>query len=225
MAKELAKIYVVFQRGDKRLLVATIVLRGHDLYTVKHLFPIRGKHSYHESGAFHSFNELLGLREPGGRGFSLRGLRGYVYVTGFGYGRPLEMGDYQTKSDRPRTRTFIIPAPENVWGLDVWAIEKSRPELVDKIKSTLPWPESEIVGYFSVDWTDPLILVTIWHGIVESPYQVVKLSPPIPGEIPFVLIPEKWANTWLYDSSKTTPARQRMQRAAEEFIRRKGNEA
>jgi hypothetical protein len=222
MTKENAKLHIAFVDGDKGLLIATVILRGHDLYTVTHLFPLKGKHSYHESGASHSDNDLFGLRAPGGPGVSLRGLKNYLYVDGFGGGGPPKLADYQTKPDNPRTRTVVLPTPANVWGLDVWAVEIPRSALADKIRTTPPWPKSEIFGSFVADWTDPLIVITAWQGVDDSPYQVLKLSPLIPGEIPYVFVPEKWAGTWLYDSSKISLVRQRMQREAEEFIRRKG---
>jgi hypothetical protein len=219
MTKERAKIYVAFVDGNEGLLIATVILRGYDLYTACHRFPLTGKHSYHESGASHSDNDLVGLRTRGEPGVSLQGLRGYLCVGGFGGGGPPELAAYQPKPDKPRTKTLILPPPVNVWGLDIWAVEVRRSTLADKIIQTPPWPKSEIFGSFVVDWTDPLVVVTVWQGTDESPYEVVKRYPPIPGEVPYVIIPAKWAGTWLYDASKISPARQQRQREAEEFIR------
>ncbi len=67
MTKEHAKIRVAFVSGNEGLLIATAILRAHDLYTIRHLFPLTGKHSYHESGASHSDNELVGLRDAGAK--------------------------------------------------------------------------------------------------------------------------------------------------------------
>lgn len=221
MPKELAKLHVAFVDGHEGLLIATVILRGHDLYTTPHLFPLKGKQSYHESGVWHTDNDLISRRLPGGRGVSLKNLTGHLLVAGFGGGGPPELADYQPKPDKPRTRTIALPPPVNVWGLDVWAVEAPRSTLADKIIGTRPWPKSEIFGSFVVDWTDPFILVTVWQGTGESPYEVVKIDPRIQGEIPYVLVPEKWAGTWLRHTSKTSPARQWMQREAEEFIRLK----
>jgi hypothetical protein len=220
MAKERAKIYVVFGEGDQKLLVATVILRGHDLYTIRQLFPLKGKHSYHESGIWHSDSDLVGLRDGDGRGVSLRDLKGHLNVTGLVCGAPPELADYEVKPDKSRTRTLALPCPVTPWGLDIWAVEAHGFGLANRIARTLPWPKTELLGSFIADWTEPLILVTAWQGVDAHPYQVVKRYPPIPGEVPYVLVPEKWVGTWLYDSRKTSQVRQRMQCEAEEFTRR-----
>ena len=64
--------------------------------------------------------------------------------------------------------------------------------------------------------------MTAWQALDDSPYEVLKLERPVPGEIPYVIVPGKYAGSWLEPADKGSPVRRRMQREAEDFVARRG---
>ena len=79
----------------------------------------------------------------------------------------------------------------------MWAIESGRKDLAEKIAQMNPWPEVPVVASLLADWSDPWILVTVCHWMGREPHRVVKYSPPIPGRVPCVIIPDAYDGTWL----------------------------
>ncbi len=223
MAKKDAELRIILSDGERHAGVANVVLQGFDLYMINHLRPLKGKHSHHESGLSHTDHDLIGQRLPGGkRGVSLDGLSGFAYLSGWGAGQSPELNDSAAlKSDTKTKRSLVVAPPKHPWGIDVWAIEAGLDDVVERIRETPPWPLSQIAGWITSSWTAPVILVTVWQGVNGSPYEVVRYSPPIPGEVPYVFIPEKWSGTWLEEKMEKRERHPRIQELVEE-LRRQG---
>jgi hypothetical protein len=201
MSKNVIEINVVIGEPPDSIHVAKVVLvKKGDLY-ISPLAPdfITGKHSYHESGIAHTYSDLIkeriGEGEPAGQ--KLRGMKGHFRVDGWGCPEVLEPTGYQLKPDTAVRRTLVAPKAEIGWFCFVWAVERGRNDLVEKISQASPWPDVPVVASLVADWSDPWILVTVCHLKSERPYEVVEYSPPIPGRVPFVLIPEAFEGTWL----------------------------
>lgn len=124
-------------------------------------------------------------------------MKGYVMVEGWGVPEVLSPTGYVPKADTKVRRTLIAPKAEIGFSCYVWAIERGRKDLVDRIISTNPWPEAPVAAWLLADWSDPWILVTVCNILTKWPYQVVKLWPPLPGSVPFVFIPEAFEGTWM----------------------------
>jgi hypothetical protein len=201
VSKNVVEVSVVIGEPPDSIRVATVVMvKKGDLY-ISHVAPnvITSKHSYHESGISHTYVDLIQRRtgegEPAGQ--QLRGMKDHLLVDGWGCPEVLEPTGYQPKPDTQVRRTLIAPKAEIGWFCFVWAIERGREGLVDRICQTSPWPAIPIVASLLADWSDPWILVTVCHWMSRQPYQVVKYSPPIAGRVPFVFIPEAFEGTWL----------------------------
>jgi hypothetical protein len=109
--------------------------------------------------------------------------------------------DRSAEAPRPWPRRSIAcdlqPSASIGWYCYVWAIERGRHDLVEKIGDTNPWPDVPVVASLLADWSDPWILVTVCHFMSRRPYQVIKYAPAIPGRIPFVFVPDAFEGTWL----------------------------
>jgi len=202
MTKTNAQLRVVFAEGDQATRVFSVVLRGFDLYSINHVFPLEGKHSYHESGISHKRLEIidrrLGEGEP--RGVSLKDIREFAWVTGFGAGRAPPLEHYSVKPDGRRNRTLVLPPLPYPWGVDVWAIQPGHEDkLIPRIVQTPPWPDAPITGSVASDSSTPCLLVTVWQANTANPYAVTRYDPPIPNKVPYIITPKKWAGTWLED--------------------------
>ena len=68
-------------------------------------------------------------------------------------------------------RTLIAPLAEIGWYCWVWAIERGRSDLAEKIVHTNPWADVPVVASLLADWSDPWILVTVCHFMSRQPYQ------------------------------------------------------
>lgn len=183
----------------------TVVLQAFDLYILKLVTPLAGKTSHHASGAKHTDIDLVNARTRSSRRqTSLEGLKGFIQVGGLGAGSPPILGDDQAKVDTKRRRTLSLPVPRHPWGVDVWAIETGKITIAERIAETLPWEKSEISGYILADWTDPLILMTVWQGLSDDPFEIIKYQPRVKGEegVPYFILPEKWGGTWLWNHMK-----------------------
>jgi hypothetical protein len=201
VGKNLVEIDIAIGNPPASVQVAKVLLvKKGDLY-VMNLAPgvIAGKFSYHESGVNHSYRTLIGRRSGEGEdaGAKLRGLKGHRMVTGWGCPTVLKPTGYVPKQNTLMRRTLIVPKAEIGWHCNVWAIESGRNDLAEKIAQTNPWPEVPVVASLLADWSDPWILATVCHWASIEPYQVIKYSPPIPGRVPYVLVPEAFEGTWL----------------------------
>lgn len=201
VSKNIIEIDVVIGEPPDSVHVAKVVIvKKGDLY-ISTLAPdfMTGKESYHESGVSHSYSDLLkerlGEGEPAGP--KLRGMNGHLMLDGRGCPRVLEPTGYQPKSDTQVRRTLIAPKADIGWFCYVWAIERGRKDLVEKITRTNPWPDVPTIASLVADWSDPWILVTVCHLMSKHPYDVVQYSPPIPGRVPFVFVPEAFEGSWL----------------------------
>jgi hypothetical protein len=202
MSSNVIEMDVVIGQPPDSIRVAKVVLvKKGDLYTSQ-LAPdvISAKNSYHESGVSHSYVDLLGGRrtgegEPAGR--KLRGMKGHLMVNGWGVPEVLESTGYIPKPDTRVRRTLIVPKAEIGWYCYVWACERGRKDLADKIVHTDPWPQAPVIAWLLADWSDPWILVTVCNIVSRWPYQVIKYSPSLPGRVPFVFVPDAFEGTWL----------------------------
>jgi hypothetical protein len=202
MSKNDIEIDVVIGKPPDSIRVAKVVLaKKGDLYISQFAPKVAGrKHSYHETGISHSYIDLLGGERIGeGRpaGQKLRGMKGHLLVNAWGVPTVLEPTGYVAKTDTKIRRTLVTPKAELGWYCYVWAIERGRKDLVEKISHTDPWPEVPVVASLLADWTDPWVLVTICHFITREPYQVIEYAPPLPGQIPFAFVPDAFEGTWL----------------------------
>ena len=221
MAKKQAELRIILSDGSQHARVANVILQGFDLYIINHVRQLKGKHSHHESGLSHTDYDLIGQRFRGGkRGVSLHGLSGFTYVTGWGVGQAPEPNDSTSIGrDKETKRSLVLAPPKHPWGIDVWAIERGQDEAMLRIRETPPWPRSEIAGSIASSWSNPMILVTVWQGIDGSPYEVVRYSPPIPGLVPYVFIPEKWSGIWLDETMNQEPKHPRVLELIEQLRR------
>lgn len=92
---------------------------------------------------------------------------------------------------------MIAPKAEIGWYCYVWAIERGRKDLAEKIAHTNPWPDIPVAASLLADWADPWILVTVCLWMTHAPYEVIKYFPPIPGRVPYELFPDAFEGTWL----------------------------
>jgi len=201
VSSALVEINVVIGAPPDSVQAAKVLLvKKGDLY-VTNLAPLvmEGKYSYHESGVRHRYTELVGRRSGEGEpaGTKLRGMKGHLRVTGWGNPGVLGPTGYQLKPDTKVRRTLIVPKAQIGWHCNVWAIERGRQDLADRITSTDPWPEVPVVASLLAYWTDPWILVTVSHWRSATPYRVVKYEPAVPGLVPYVILPEEFEGTWL----------------------------
>ena len=205
MTKRKAELRLVFSDGESSCHALTVVLQGFDLYILKLVTPLAGKTSHHSSGTRHTDIDLMNTRiRSTAPEASLKGLKDFIQVGGLGAGSPPNLGDDHAKRDTKRRRTLSLPVPSYPWGVDVWAIEAGKISTAERIVETVPWKKSEISGYLLADWTDPLILMTVWQGVCEKPFEIIKYQPRIEGETraPYFILPEKWYGTWLWDHLK-----------------------
>ena len=124
-------------------------------------------------------------------------MKGHLMVNGWGVPEVLEATGYVPEQDTKVRRTLIAPKAEIGWYCYVWAIERGRTDLVDKIVHTDPWPQVPLDASLLADWSDPWILVTVCHFKSRDPYQVIQYAPPLPGRVPFVFVPDAFEGTWL----------------------------
>ena len=114
-----------------------------------------------------------------------------------GCAQVLDPTGYIPKPDTKVHRTLVAPKAELGWYCYVWAIERGRKDLVEKISHTNPWSDIPVVASLLADWSDPWILVTVCHFMSKQPYQVIEYSPALPGRVPFVFVPDAFEGTWL----------------------------
>jgi len=201
MSKKVLELYTVLGEPPDSLLIAKVWLekRG-DFYVTTHPpHLLAGKYSYHASGITHRYTELIGRRvgvgEP--RRQKLGGMRGFQVVTGWGCPGVLPPTGYKPKEDTKVRRTLIAPRAKTGWFWHLWAIERGQRDLAERISRTDPWPTVPVVASLIADWTDPWLLITVAHWQDEHPYDVVKYWPPIPGRVPYEIIPPAFEGTWL----------------------------
>jgi len=171
-----------------------------DLYVTTHAPQLlEGKYSYHESGITHRYAELIRRRSGAGQPprQRLRGMRGFEMVTGWGCPIVVEPTGCEPREDTRLRRTLVAPKAEIGWFWVLWAIERGRADLAQRISRTDPWPSVPVVATLIADWSDPWLLVTVSHWKNNHPYDVVRYAPPIPGRVPFEIIPGAFEGTWL----------------------------
>lgn len=205
MTERKADLRLVFTDGESGCHALIVKLQDFDLYILKLVTPLAGKTSHHSSGTKHTDIDLINTRIRGtAPQASLKGLKDFIQVGGLGAGSPPILGDDHAKGDTKRRRTLSLPTPSYPWGVDVWAIERDKLSIAERIVETVPWQKTEISGYLLADWTDPLILMTVWQGVCEKPFEIIKYQPRVEGEPrpPYFMLPEKWDGTWLWDHLK-----------------------
>lgn len=208
MSKKNVELNVAFADGETTIKVVTVVLQGRDLYAVIHTpdLPFQAKHSYHESGVVHTKAQILGheMKAVGRKEKPLDELTGFELITSGG-GPPPKVGDYVIKPDTQRRKTLLVAQPKSLWGAEVWAIERGRDALVKKIAETPPYKEVSVSSLLA-DWSSPCILVKVWQALGDSPYEVIRYDPPVPGHVPYILDPPSYRGTWLDEHFRSRPA-------------------
>ena len=228
MSKNVLEIDLVIGQPPDSIRVAKVVLlKKGDLY-ISRFAPnfITSKHSYHESGISHMYVDLIKQRlregEPAGR--KLRGLKGHLMVDAWACPTLLEPTGYTPKPETRVRRTLLAPKAEIGWYCFVWAIERGRKGLVERIGQTNPWPDIPVAASLLADSTDPWILVTICNWTSRQPYQLVQYAPALPGRVPFALVPDAFEDTWLERPGNRwqpgEPFPEAWLRDAEEFVAR-----
>jgi hypothetical protein len=201
MSKKVLEIYTVLGEPPNSVLVAKIwIEKQGDLYVTTHApHLLAGKYSYHESGITHRYTELVRSRSGEGEhpGQKLRGMRGFQMVTAWGCPVALEPTGYQPKRDTKVRRTLVAPRAKIGWFWHLWAIERGRRDLAERIGKTDPWPSVPVVATLLADWSDPWLLVTVSHWGNDHPYDVVRYEPAILGRVPYEIIPNAFEGTWL----------------------------
>jgi hypothetical protein len=227
MSKKRLEIYVVLGEAPNSALAVKIWLEPKgDLYVRTLDNPIAGKFSYHETGVTHHYVDLIqrrvGTGKPPER--KLKDIKGYKEVTGFVTPGRVEPSGYAPKKDTKTRRTLIAPSPEIGWCFNVWAIEPGRRDLAEKIAQTNPWQTVPIGATLLVDCDVPWLLVTVAYMITEKPYDIIQFSPPIPGRIPFEVVPRAFEGTWL-ESPRTddSPVDRMIRRLADQVIAERAN--
>jgi hypothetical protein len=203
VSKKILEIYTILGQPPDSLLIAKVWMeKKGDLYVTTHApHLLGGKYSYHESGITHSYTDLVGIRSGEGQrpGRKLRGMRGFQAVVGWGCPGVVEPTGYEPKADTKVRRTLIAPPAEIGWFWHLWAVERGRRDLAERVGATDPWPSVRVVATLLADWSDPWLLVTVSHWDNDHPYDVVQYEPAIPGRVPIEIIPNAFEGTWLED--------------------------
>lgn len=87
-------------------------------------------------------------------------MRGFQIVTSWGCPVVLEPTAYEPKEDTKVRRTLVAPRAAIGWFWHLWAIERGRRDLVERISRTDPWPTVPVVASLVADWSDPWLLIT-----------------------------------------------------------------
>lgn len=189
-----------------------VVDRKGELYTFTHGWPIAMKNTYHSTGYTRSTAvdlEFETLPKRAARG-PLSPVEDFEFVTGIGAGEaPPPDPELRTKSNSRKAgrRSWVVPAPEFMWGCEVWAVSPERADLVERIAETAPYERSIVTGTLLIDWLSPTLLLTSWAATGSDAYQIAKISPPVPGHVPFIKVPGAYEGTWLdpYFRAKAKP--------------------
>lgn len=224
MSKKLLEIYTVLGQPPDSVLIAKVWMeKSGDLYVTRHApHLLSGKYSYHKSGVTHSYTDLV--RRRSGEGEPLAQKRGFQMVTAWGCPAVLEPTGYEPKLDTKVRRTLLAPRAEIGWFWHLWAIERNRLDIAERISATDPWPSIPVIATLLADWSDPWLLVTFSHWTNEHPYEVIRYEPAIPGRTPVEIIPRAFEGTWLeHPGPKWHPGEpfpEEWLRDAEEYMRR-----
>lgn len=208
-----ADIRMYFQRdGALSRAYQVVVDRKGELYTFTHGWPLALKNSHHSSGytRMTALDLQFETRPERFRRPPLSPVDDFELVTGIGAGTaPPPDPKLQAKSNSRKAgrRSWIMPAPEFMWGCEVWAVSPDRPEFVDRLANTAPYAKSTVVDTLLVDWLSPMLLLTSWAATGLDAYQVAKISPPVPGHVPYIQVPRAYEGTWLepYFSEQVEP--------------------
>jgi hypothetical protein len=199
MAKPL-EIPVVFGDAPNSALAVKVWMEGKgDLYVTNTSELLAGKHSYHQSGVTHQYLNLFGERHGVGAPprVKLKDLKGFRSVTSFMANKPPPITGYSPKTETKTRKVLRLPMPKWGWYLNVWAIEKDREDIVERILQTEAWSTVPRVGSLLADWHNPWVLVTIGFWATTTPYKIYRYSPRIPGRPPYKVVPSAYEGTWL----------------------------
>ena len=106
----------------------------------------------------------------------------------------------KSESKKAGRRNLVVPLPDFMWGVDVWAVATRRSERIDQLLATPPYEKSRITGHVLVDWYEPLLLVVAWEATAPDAYQWFKITPPPPGQLPHVKVPHAYEGSWIEQS-------------------------
>ena len=198
--------------GDatKAARALTLVVQGRELYVVTHLQPMDGKTSHHASGQTHSDFQILGGARVGREiRRAWHRVEGQKLVAAQTFLPSPPVTPFDSKPDNARRMTLFAPFPQYLWGVDIWAVESHA--IAKRISTTRPWPDCPVVANLLLGAVTPMLLVTVWQSAVEQPYEVVQIIDPagrphpVPGIVPFEIVPAAFEGTWLDSGRRWRP--------------------
>ncbi len=198
------RVYFATDAGYARAF-KLVVDRNGNVYSIQQAWPIDVKHSHHAGG--YSRSTMTGVSPHdvdlgGGRPAKvpLSQVKDFVHVTGTNMGGPpqAEQG-LRPKSDSRKAgrRSIVLPLPPYMWGIDVWAVANESADLLERLSTTPPYEQSRVSGTYIVDWLDPVLLLVAWETTSPDAYTIYKMTPPPPGELPYIHTPRPYEGTWL----------------------------
>ena len=164
MAKQKAALRVVVTDGNDHGLFWQASLSGYDVYSGPPRIPQGDilRHSHHETGQTHL--HLPDRRVAESQNTSLKSIAGKLRIAGPLSGT-IKTDGYRCKQDNKWRRTFVVDvrnlAVRNL-SVELWAVEKARPDLIGEITSDTYDDFRLLVGSIHADWTDPELLAPIW---------------------------------------------------------------
>lgn len=198
------RVYFKSDGGFARAFKLVIDQKG-NVYGMQQAWPMKVKHSYHAGG--YTKSTMTGVKPKdleldSGRPsrLPLSAVKDFVHVTGTNMGGPPDVEDGlvpKKNSKKAGRRSIVIPAPPFMWGIDVWAVAPERQDRVARLVETAPYALSHVSESFVVDWLDPLMVLVAWEATSEDAYQIYKISPPPPGQLPYIHTPRPYEGTWL----------------------------
>lgn len=100
------------------------------------------------------------------------------------------------KSARTRIAA-TIPMPKFQHGYEVFAVPVSATATIDRLRDTVPYPQSTIAAVLVADWISPAIVLVVWAATDPSAYMATESHRADTASRRFVASPAAYRGTWV----------------------------